>query len=102
MDVDDEPPSQLSIRSTDWMVEVNYDSLDENLKENGSSARDGEFKDELKRRAEEIDEMAPNMKAIDRLEGVEQRLKEAEDQFDDARRDAKRAKQEFSNVKQKR
>lgn len=100
--MDDEPPSQLSIRSTDWMVEVNYDSLDENLKENGSSARDGEFKDELKRRAEEIDEMAPNMKAIDRLEGVEQRLKEAEDQFDDARRDAKRAKQEFSNVKQKR
>lgn len=102
MDVDDEPPSQLSIRSTDWMVEVNYDSLDEDLKENGSSARDEEFKDELKRRAEEIDEMAPNMKAIDRLEGVEQRLKEAEDQFDDARRDAKRAKQEFSNVKQKR
>ena len=100
MDLDE--PSQLSIRSTDWMVEVNYDTLDEDLKDNGSPARDEEFKDELKRRAEEIDEMAPNMKAIDRLEGVEQRLKEAEDQFDDARRDAKRAKQEFSNVKQKR
>lgn len=100
MDVDE--PSQLSIRSTDWMVEVNYSTLDEDLKENGSPARDEEFKEELKRRAEEIDEMAPNMKAIDRLEGVEQRLKEAEDQFDDARRDAKRAKQEFSNVKQKR
>lgn len=84
------------------MVEVNYSTLDEDLKENGSPARDEEFKEELKRRAEEIDEMAPNMKAIDRLEGVEQRLKEAEDQFDDARRDAKRAKQEFSNVKQKR
>lgn len=84
------------------MVEVNYSTLDEDLKENGSPARDEEFKEELKRRAEEIDEMAPNMKAIDRLEGVEQRLKEAEDQFDDARRDAKRAKQEFNNVKQKR
>jgi structural maintenance of chromosome 1 len=46
--------------------------------------------------------MAPNMHAIDRLEGVESRLKTIEKEFNDARRAAKRAKEQFEEVKEKR
>ena len=46
--------------------------------------------------------MAPNMRAIERLEGVENRLKTTEKEFEDARRQAKRAKDDFQDVKDRR
>lgn len=46
--------------------------------------------------------MAPNIHAIERLEGVESRLKTIEKEFNDARRAAKRAKEQFEEVKGKR
>lgn len=47
-------------------------------------------------------QMAPNMRAIERLEGVESRLKTTEKDFEDARRRAKRAKDDFEEIKGKR
>ena len=47
-------------------------------------------------------QMAPNMRAIERLEGVESRLKTTEKDFEDARRRAKRAKDDFEEVKEQR
>ena len=44
--------------------------------------------------------MAPNMRAIERLEGVESRLKGTEKDFEDARRQAKKAKDDFQLVKE--
>lgn len=46
--------------------------------------------------------MAPNMKAIERLEGVESRLKSTEKNFEDARENAKKAKDDFQEVKEQR
>jgi structural maintenance of chromosome 1 len=46
--------------------------------------------------------MAPNMRATDRLEGVEARLRTTDKEFDTARRSAKQAKDEFEKVKNKR
>ena len=46
--------------------------------------------------------MAPNMRAIERLEGVESRLKTTEKEFEDARRRAKKAKDDFQDVKERR
>ena len=46
--------------------------------------------------------MAPNMRAIERLEGVESRLKTTEKDFEDARQRAKKAKDEFQYVKEQR
>lgn len=100
MDLDE--PSQMSIRSADWTVEVDYSTLPENLRSDGGSAKDSEFKEEIKRLGAQIDEMAPNLKAIDRLDGVESRLRNVEESFDTARRAAKRAKDEFNAVKRER
>ena len=100
MDLDD--PSQASIKSTDWMVEVDYTNLSRELRNDGDASRETEFKEQIKQLGEKIDQMAPNLKAIDRLEGVEQRLKDVEESFDAARKVAKRAKEEFNNIRQKR
>ena len=46
--------------------------------------------------------MAPNMRAIERLEGVEGRLKITEKDFEEARKAAKRTKDDFQEVKEQR
>lgn len=51
---------------------------------------------------EQLKQMAPNMRAIERLEGVESRLKVTEREFEDARRRAKKAKDDFQDVKTQR
>ena len=50
----------------------------------------------------ELDKMAPNMRAIERLGGVESRLKSTEKDFEDARKRAKKAKDDFQEVKEQR
>lgn len=46
--------------------------------------------------------MAPNMRAVERLETVQTRLRTCEKEFDAAKEAAKRAKEEFEAVKDKR
>ena len=46
--------------------------------------------------------MAPNMRAIERLESVESRLKSTEKDFEDARKRAKKAREDFQEVKERR
>jgi len=58
--------------------------------------------DKIKALDNELEKMAPNMKAIERLEGVENRLQETEQEFEDSRRQAKTARDNFLAVKQKR
>lgn len=46
--------------------------------------------------------MAPNMRAVERLEVVQDRLKNTDRDYEDARKRAKRAKDDFQAVKEKR
>ncbi|KAG5440556.1 hypothetical protein PCK2_000381 [Pneumocystis canis] len=50
----------------------------------------------------EIEKLAPNMKAIERLEGIENKLHDTEKDFDKARKEAKQARDNFNAIKQKR
>ena len=67
---------------------------------------DDKVDDELQNRIialeEELKQMAPNMRAIERLESVESRLKITEKEFEDARRQAKEAKDDFQDIKDQR
>lgn len=101
-DMDLDAPSQVSIQSTDWEVEVNFDQVSEGQRENDGPNIDREFQDKIKQLGEEIEHMAPNLKAIDRLEGVSERLRAAEQEFNSARIAAKSAKEQYTVVKQKR
>ena len=50
----------------------------------------------------EIDRMSPNMKAMDRLDEVQNRLDATSAEFDEGRKAAKEARDAFQDVKQKR
>ncbi|KAF9100480.1 Structural maintenance of chromosomes protein 1 [Mortierella sp. GBA35] len=63
---------------------------------------ENEFLDRLRQLAEDIDRLAPNMKAIERLDGVEARLKQTDKEFNAARRSARTIKEQFGAVKQER
>lgn len=101
-DMDLDAPSQVSIQSTDWEVEVDFDLLGPVQRENDGPVLDREFQEKIKQLGEEIDQMAPNLKAIERLDGITERLRLAEQEFNKARADAKKAKEQFTVVKQKR
>ncbi|KAG0355345.1 Structural maintenance of chromosomes protein 1 [Podila minutissima] len=63
---------------------------------------ENEFLDRLRLLSEEIDRLAPNMKAIERLDGVEARLRQTDKEFNAARKSARTIKEAFSAVKQER
>ncbi|KAI8089897.1 RecF/RecN/SMC [Halteromyces radiatus] len=100
MDIDD--PTNGAILSTDWIVEVDYSVLDDDERNDNSAQLEKRYLDDLKSRNEVIEKMAPNLKAIDRLEGVEQRLGDMEDEYKSARKVAETAKEKFDKVKNKR
>ncbi|CAO3599503.1 unnamed protein product [Absidia cylindrospora] len=96
MDVDE--LTQRSIRSTDWTVEVDFSPLDEDERNDGSDELEKRYQDDIKHRDEDIDRMEPNLKAIDRLDGVEQRLEEIEQEYRTARKSVDTAKEKFDQV----
>ncbi|CAB4426787.1 unnamed protein product [Rhizophagus irregularis] len=85
-----------------WNVQVDYSSLTDDLKENDGIEIANEFEKKLDEKSAKMEEIAPILKAIERLDGIEQRLHDTEKEFDSARREAKTAKDRFNNVKQKR
>ncbi|MCJ1478471.1 Structural maintenance of chromosomes protein 1 [Lambiella insularis] len=104
MDVD-EDPDQSSLQPTvvqDYGIEVDFDELDDDLKENPDEKLDEELQEKITTLDDEMKQMAPNMRAIERLEGVESRLKTTEKEFEDARRRAKKAKDDFEEVRDQR
>ena len=122
MDVDDDVDAGMAqlVLERDFGIIVDFDDLDEDLKDvsntdftsslccflTRSKNQDEGVEQELQQKIvsleEELKQMAPNMRAIERLEGVESRLKVTEREFEDARRRAKKAKDDFQDVKTQR
>ncbi|RDB26948.1 Structural maintenance of chromosomes protein 1 [Hypsizygus marmoreus] len=100
MDVDeDEDGTQRPKTVQDYGIEVDFDSLDDETRESGSV---DDFDKEIVKLNAEIERMAPNLKAIDRLDDVETKLAETEKEADRARKDSKNARDEFNDVKRRR
>lgn len=85
-----------------WGIEIDFDELPDELKEDGGEANELALSEHIKDLDNELERTSPNTKAIERLEGVETRLLSTEKEFDRSRKDAKKAKEKFSNVRQKR
>ncbi|KAG5518171.1 hypothetical protein PMAC_003357 [Pneumocystis sp. 'macacae'] len=86
---------------SDWKIEIDYSSLDKSLKENGSIDTERHLFEKISELTSEIEKIAPNMKAIERLEGVENKLHDTEKDFDKARKEAKQATDNFNAIKRK-
>ncbi|KIY73713.1 condensin complex subunit SMC1 [Cylindrobasidium torrendii FP15055 ss-10] len=82
----------------DYDIEVDFDSLSDTTREGTLDALD----DAIAKINEEIEKMAPNMKAIDRLDEVQKKLEQSENEAEQARKDSKGARDLFNEVKQRR
>ncbi|KAJ7598927.1 condensin complex subunit SMC1 [Mycena floridula] len=101
MDVDEDGPQQPK-RGQDYGIEVDFDSLDEDDREDGSADALAEIDSSIAKLTAEIDRMAPNMKAVDRLENVEAKLVDTEKEAGKARKESKAAKDQFEKIKTQR
>ena len=61
-----------------------------------------ELDKEIADKIAEIERMAPNMKAMERLDDVEMKLADTEKEAEKARKDSKTARDQFNDVKKRR
>jgi structural maintenance of chromosome 1 len=99
MDVDDD--GLLRTEIPDWGIEIDYDELPDDLKRDDDGV-ERDLLNEIKELSDQLEHMAPNMKAVDRLGVVTDRLRETDREFEDARKNAKDVKERFLAAKQER
>jgi len=105
MDVDEEDPTSSLIRPVtiqDYGITPDFENLDDDLKASSDDSIEDTLLEKIKTLTSELGRMAPNMKAIDRLEGVELRLAETEAEFEKSKTEARLAKEKFNEIKAKR
>ncbi|KAK7062210.1 structural maintenance of chromosomes protein [Favolaschia claudopus] len=103
MDVDeDEDGTQQPRRVQDYGIEVDFEALDDDDREDSSAEAVAELDKEITKLNSEIERMAPNLKAIDRLEDVEAKLADTEKEAEKARQDSKSARDTFNDIKRRR
>jgi structural maintenance of chromosome 1 len=100
MDVDSDG-GMLRTEIPDWGISIDYDSLPDELKADDETVEVDLLK-EIKELSDQLEHMTPNMKAVERLGIVSDRLKETDKEFEDARKKAKTVKERFLTVKQER
>lgn len=98
----DEDESERPKQVEDYDIEVDYSELEDEEMEDSSPEAAARFDEEITKVTAEIERMAPNLKAVERLDDVESRLVETEKEADKARKDSKNARDQFNDVKQRR
>ncbi|NP_997975.2 structural maintenance of chromosomes 1A, like [Danio rerio] len=96
-----------TVLAKEALIEIDYNSLSEDLKD---SLSDEEIKAEMNTLQQRLNEQqsilqrisAPNMKAMEKLESVRDKFQETSDEFEAARKRAKKAKQAFEQIKKER
>ena len=102
MEVDDEEETARATEVEDYGIKVNFEALDDDLLEDASEQCESGLQDAISTLQSELEKMAPNMRAIERLEGTEARLKTTDTEFEVSRKAAKRAKDDFDAVRETR
>ncbi|KAK2462607.1 hypothetical protein APHAL10511_005340 [Amanita phalloides] len=103
MDVDeDETGTQPVKRVQDYGIEVDFKLLDDEEREDGSADALARFDKQITNINAEIEKMAPNLKAMERLGDVEAKLATTEKEAEKARKDSKHARDQFNEIKKQR
>uniref|UniRef100_A0A3Q1KBN9 Structural maintenance of chromosomes protein n=1 Tax=Anabas testudineus TaxID=64144 RepID=A0A3Q1KBN9_ANATE len=97
-----------SVLAKEALIEIDYSNLSEDLKVDALSEE--EIKAETNTLQQRLNEQqsilqrisAPNMKAMEKLESVRDKFQETSDEFEAARKRAKKAKQAFEQIKKER
>ncbi|KAK7020211.1 Structural maintenance of chromosomes protein 1 [Paramarasmius palmivorus] len=103
MDVDeDDDATQRPKQVADYGIEVDFDMIGEDDRTRDSAEALAEYDARISKLTADIERMAPNMKAIDRLEDVEAKLAETEKETEKARQDSKSAREKFQKIQKDR
>ncbi|CAK7264095.1 Structural maintenance of chromosomes protein 1 [Sporothrix epigloea] len=103
MDIDDGDDGVMEAAMNDHGIEVDFERLQAEL-------QNGEDEERVEERLEakiaeltaELEKLNPNMRAIERLESVEIKLREVDKDFEDSKKVAHRIKTDFEDVKEQR
>ncbi|KAL1020921.1 hypothetical protein UPYG_G00006420 [Umbra pygmaea] len=96
-----------TVLAKEALIEIDYSNLSEDLKD---ALAEDEIKAEINTLQQRLNEQqsilqrisAPNMKAMEKLESVRDKFQETSDEFEAARKRAKKAKQAFEQIKKER
>ncbi|OSZ99972.1 cohesin complex subunit (Psm1) [Trichoderma parareesei] len=102
MDVDGGEDDMMDIALDDHGIEIDFDGLEPGLKESGEPSVEEALTEKISTLTAELEKLNPNMRAMERLESVETRLKQTDQEYEDAKNAAHKAKEAFNNVKQRR
>jgi len=103
MDIDeDETGTQPVKKVQDYGIEVDFGMLGDEEREDGSADALAQFDKQIANINVEIEKMAPNLKAMERLGDVEAKMAETEREAEKARKDSKQARDQFNDLKKKR
>ncbi|KAF8156010.1 condensin complex subunit SMC1 [Crassisporium funariophilum] len=103
MDVDeDEDGTQRPKEVPDYGIQIDFDSIDDENNSDDLAEATARYDKEIAEKTAEIERLAPNMKAVDRLDDVEIKLADTEKEADKARKDSKVAREQFNDVKKRR
>ncbi|KAM0453212.1 hypothetical protein ACHAPV_009006 [Trichoderma viride] len=102
MDVDGGDDEMMDIALDDHGIEIDFDGLDEDLKESGEPSVEDTLTEKISSLTAELEKLNPNMRAMERLESVETRLKQTDQEYEDSKTTAHKAKEAFNDVKQRR
>jgi len=102
MDVDEGNDEIMEAAMDDYGIEIDFDGLDEDLKNPDEDNVEERLENNISELNVELEKLNPNMRAIERLESVENRLRATEQDFHDSRIAWKLAKEAFDEVKAKR
>ncbi|KAL2262582.1 hypothetical protein VTK26DRAFT_847 [Humicola hyalothermophila] len=103
MDVDGEEDEDevLEAAMDDYGIEIDFDGLDEDLKNPDDDVED-KLQEKIISLTNELEKLNPNMRAMERLESVKARLESTEKDFEDSRIALRAAREAFAKVKEKR
>ena len=103
MDVDEEDfNAARKLEIQDYGIEPDFEQLDDDLKEESNDRIEDQLQERIRSLNSELDKISPNMRAMDRLDSVESKLRATEKEFNDSRKAFTRAKEAFEDVTRRR
>lgn len=122
MELDDDDEEIMGIALDDHGIKIDFDGLDEELKEVSSmtdggrpaslankkhnqsndASTESRLTEKITDLTAELEKLNPNMRAMERLESVETRLKQTDQEYEDSKVAAHKAKEAFNEIKTKR
>ncbi|KAF5595423.1 structural maintenance-chromosome 1 [Fusarium pseudocircinatum] len=104
MDIDDEDDDEemMGMALDDHGITIDFSGLDDELKASDDPSVEESLSEKITNLTSELEKLNPNMRAMERLESVESRLRVTDQEYEDSKTAAHEAKEVFNRVKQKR